>query len=109
MIHLIAKKTLEKLYMYESPFQNYTVLRTESDFTNNAELQKTEFEHLIDRTIRLKDTASCMAVDTTNTITFNRFSKQTIKTRISSKIIQKYPFKTWKNGDLKKATPSPLQ
>jgi hypothetical protein len=31
------------------------------------------------------------------------------KKRISSKIIRKYPFMTWKNGDLKKATPSPLQ
>jgi hypothetical protein len=65
-----SEETLEKLYMYESPYQNYIVLRTESDFTNNVELQKTEFEHLIDHTIRLKDTTSCMAVDATNTVTF---------------------------------------
>jgi hypothetical protein len=65
-----SEKTLEKLYMYESPFQNYIVLRTESDFTKNTEIRKTEFQNLIDDTIRLKDTTSCMAVDTTNTNTF---------------------------------------
>ncbi len=65
-----SEETLEKLYMYESPFHNYIVLRTESDFTKDVELRKTEFEHLIDHTIRLKDTTSCMAVDATNTITF---------------------------------------
>ncbi len=63
-----SEKTLEKLYMYESPFQNYIFLRTESDFTNDDESRKTEFEHLIDHTIRLKDTTSCIVVDTTNAI-----------------------------------------
>jgi hypothetical protein len=56
--------------MYESPFQNYIVLRTESDFTNDVELRKTEFEHLIDHNIRPKDTTSCIVVDTTNAIAF---------------------------------------
>ena len=56
--------------MYESRFQNYITLRTKSDFTNDVESQKTEFEHLIDHTIRLKDTTSCVVVDTTNAITF---------------------------------------
>ena len=45
MMHLIAKQTLEKLYMYESRFQNYITLRTKSDFTNDVESKKTEFEH----------------------------------------------------------------
>ncbi len=43
-----SEETLEKLYMYDSPFKNLIVLRTESDFTNDAELRKTELEHLID-------------------------------------------------------------
>ena len=63
-----SEKTLEKLYMYDSPFQNYIVLRTESDFANDVESRKTEFEHLIDHTIRLKDTTSCIEVDHTNAI-----------------------------------------
>ena len=57
-------------YTYDSPLKDWIFLRTESDFTSYGGLRKTEFEHLIDHTIRLKDTTSCMVVDTTNAVAF---------------------------------------
>ena len=57
-------------YNYDSPLKNWIVLRTESDFTSDGGIRKTEFEHLIDHAIRLKDTTSCMIVDITNAIAF---------------------------------------
>ena len=54
-----SDKTLEKRYMYytyNSPHMNWIVLRTESVFKRDGGLRKTEFEHLVDHTIRLKDT-----------------------------------------------------
>ena len=54
-------KSLQKLYMFYSPnpMYNWITLNHESDFTKMT-FEKTKFEYLVDRTIRVQNTTSCM-------------------------------------------------
>ena len=60
--------SLEKLYMYYSPKTNYNwiTLNREKDFKRTT-LEKTKFEYLVDRTIRIQNTTSCMTKTIVNT------------------------------------------
>jgi hypothetical protein len=71
---------LEKLYMFYTPHEqtDWIDLHNETELQNNGKTKKTAFEHLVDHTIRLKDTTSCMVVGkTTSEITFKPCSKDT--------------------------------
>ena len=54
-------KSLEKLYMFYSPkaTYNWITLHRESNF-NKMTFEKTNFEYLVDRTIRIQNTTSCL-------------------------------------------------
>jgi hypothetical protein len=54
-------KSLQKLYMFYSPNPGYNwiTLNRESDFTKMT-FEKTKFEYLVDGTIRVQNTTSCM-------------------------------------------------
>ena len=60
--------SLEKLYMYYSPKTNYNLitLNREKDFKRTT-LEKTKFEYLVDPTIRIQNTTSCMMKTMVNT------------------------------------------
>jgi hypothetical protein len=61
--------SLEKLYMFYSPKTKYNwiTLNRENDFKRTA-LEATKFEYLVDRTIRIQNTTSCMTKTITNTV-----------------------------------------
>jgi hypothetical protein len=67
-------KAIEKLYMFYSPtaLYNWITLNRESDL-NKWTMKKTEFEYLVDRTIRIQNTTSCM-VKSESRITFKNCS-----------------------------------
>ncbi len=54
-------KSLDKLYMFYSPNPKYNwiTLNRGSEFTKTT-FEKTNFEYLVDRTIRIQNTTSCM-------------------------------------------------
>ena len=60
--------SLEKLYMYYSPKTNYNwiTLNREKDFKGTT-LENTKFEYLVDGTIRIQNTTSCMTKTIVNT------------------------------------------
>jgi hypothetical protein len=70
-------KSLEKLYMFYSPkaMYNWITLNRESDF-NKITFEKTKFDYLVDRTIRIKNTTSCM-VKSGSRITFKNCNDST--------------------------------
>ena len=58
------------IYTSQQTDTDWIMIRTESEFQSHDNLRKTEFKYLIDRTIRLNGTTTCMVVETTNAITF---------------------------------------
>ena len=70
MIHLIAKKHRRNFICMNHHSRTILFYELNQISQKIIKIRKTEFEHHIDHTIRLKDTTSCMAVDATNTNTF---------------------------------------